>query len=101
MTERAAAVLHSGASVSGARGETSQMKQIDPIGDPHWGTALSTACKGYQSSRLEVVRSEIWPNGPPAGLHVSARNRLVAECFTAKGWAPPSDRQLQRLHGGR
>ena len=74
---------------------------IEPTSPPYWGTALSTAHKGHQANRLEVVEHQIWPEGVPSGLHVSARNRLIEHGFKANGWAPPSDRHLQRLHGGR
>jgi hypothetical protein len=74
---------------------------IEPIAKPNWGTPLSTAAKGYQARRLQVIETDLWPNGPPVGLHVSDRNRLLAQRFAANGWDPISDRHLQRLHGGR
>jgi len=74
---------------------------IEPISLPCWGTPLSTAHKGYQGHRLQVIESAIWPYGIPHGLHVSERNRILAKQFEANGWDPPSVRHLQRLHGGR
>jgi hypothetical protein len=32
---------------------------------------------------------------------VSVRNRMIARGFKVRGWAAPSVRHLQRLHGGR
>ena len=74
---------------------------IDPISTPDWGTALSTARKSHVEERVDLARSELWPNGMPRELHVSERNRIYAKFFEARGWAPASDRHLQRLHGGR
>ena len=74
---------------------------IKPIAPAHWLTALSTARKHHQERRLEVVERELWPEGAPSDLHVSVRNRMLADRFIAKGWSPLSVRHLQRLHGGR
>lgn len=71
------------------------------IARPETDTPLSTASKGYQERRFQVVESAIWPNGRPADLHVSEHNRSLAKGFKARKWDAISVRHLQRLRGGR
>jgi hypothetical protein len=73
---------------------------IDPIAKPFATTEMSSARKGYQAARVQLARSELWPDGKvPAA--VSERNRALCDWFGEKELVPPSERQLQRIFGGR
>jgi hypothetical protein len=74
---------------------------IDATDKRFTGTSLSTARKGHQTARVELAANEIWGGWPPPWIGTGERNAAYYTWFGDRGLPPPSERQLNRIHGGR